>query len=102
MVRRFDPLTGVGTSGQSLQEGRSPDRALKDFCYVVSSVNESARNVWADLWKELEGAATPAGLVMPETQKGFRPSCGWPEFLEKFWLLKHYLDYVHHFCTRAP
>jgi len=76
----------------------SPERALKDFRYVVASVNDNALKVWAELWKELEAGVTDAGLVSPEMRKGFTPSCGWPEFLEKVWLLKHYLDYTNHFC----
>ena len=46
-----------------------------------------------------ESGVTPAGLVGPELQEGFQPCCGWPEFLERFWLLKHYLDYTHRFCN---
>jgi hypothetical protein len=37
-------------------------------------------------------------MVTPEMEEGFKPACGWPEFLEKLWLLKHYLDYIHRFC----
>jgi hypothetical protein len=33
-------------------------------------------------------------MVTPEAEKGFRPKCGWPEFLEKMWVLRHYLDYA--------
>jgi len=84
-----------------LDKGRPPERVLKDFRYVVGSVNDSALNVWAELWKELQGSVTPGGLVAPEMEEGFKPSCGWPEFLEKFWLLKHYLDYTRRFC-REP
>jgi hypothetical protein len=82
-------------------EGPGADRALKDFRYVVASVNDEALKVWADLWKELQGGVTPAGLVGPELQEGFKPSCGWPEFLERVWLLKHYLDYIHRFCNET-
>ena len=97
MVKRVTQSTDTGAPGKLLQEGRSPERALKDFRYIVGSVNESALSVWAELWRELQGLA-PNGLVAPEMRKGFEPSCGWPEFLEKFWLLKHYLDYTHRFC----
>jgi len=76
----------------------APDRALRNFRYVVSSVNESALAAWADLWNELQGGVTPNGTVTPGMAQGFKPACGWPEFLEKLWLLKHYLDYIHRFC----
>ena len=74
------------------------DRALKNFRYVVGSVNDDALKVWADLWNELQAGVTPGGMVLPEMQQGFKPSCGWAEFLEKFWLLKHFLDYTHRLC----
>jgi hypothetical protein len=78
--------------------GPTPERALKNFRYVVASVNESALAVWADLWRELQEGVTPGGMVTPQRDEGFKPSCGWAEFLEKFWLLKHYLDYIHRYC----
>jgi hypothetical protein len=76
----------------------SEDRALRNFRYVVASVNDSALAVWGDLWNELRGNVTTNGMVTPEMEQGFKPACGWPEFLEKLWLLKHYLDYIHRFC----
>ena len=81
--------------------GRSATQALKNFRYVVASVNSDALKVWAELWSELSAGVTPGGLVLPEMKKGFVPSCGWPEFLEKVWLLKHYLDYVQRFCDAS-
>ena len=82
-------------------EDRSAESALKNFRYVVASVNGDAQKVWAELWNELREAVTPGGIMLPKTSKGFTPSCGWPEFLEKMWLLKHYLDYVHRFCDAS-
>jgi hypothetical protein len=81
--------------------GRSAERALKNFRYVVASVNDDALKTWAELWAELREGVTPGGLVPPQTTSGFTPSCGWPEFLEKFCLLKHYLDYIHRFCEAS-
>jgi hypothetical protein len=78
--------------------GRSAESALKNFRYVVNSVNEDALKVWTEMWDELHEGFTPGGIVLPTMSKGFVPSCGWPEFLEKFWLLKHYLDYIRRFC----
>ncbi len=77
------------------------ERALKNFRYVVASIDESALKVWADLWRELQAGVTPGGMVTPSLEKGFVPSCGWPEFLEKFWMLKHYLDSIHRFATEG-
>jgi hypothetical protein len=80
---------------------RSAERALKNFRYVVAAVNDDALRVWADLWKELREGVTPGGMVLPEMSRCFTPSCGWAAFLEKFWLLKHYLDYTHRFCDAS-
>jgi hypothetical protein len=83
------------------EDRAATDRKLKSFRYVVASVNDDALSAWSDLWNELKGGVTPAGAVTPQMQEGFKPACGWPEFLEKFWLLKHYLDYTHRFCTES-
>jgi hypothetical protein len=77
---------------------QAPDRTLRSFRYIVSSVNEEALQAWMDIWKEFKDGVTPAGVVLPAMQQGFQPSCGWGEFLEKFWLLKHYLDYTERIC----
>jgi len=82
-------------------ENRSAESALKNFRYVVASVNGDAQKVWAELWNELRQGVTPGGIVLPKTEEGFTPSCGWPEFLEKMWLLKHYLDYIDRFCEAS-
>ena len=85
-----------GRGGESDAEHQS-----NTIRYVIGAVNDDALKAWSDLWDELRDGVTPAGLVLPEMSEGFTPSCGWPEFLEKFWLLKHYLDYIHRFC-REP
>lgn len=76
----------------------SQDRELQNFRYVVASVNDSALAVWEELWNELRGNAAAPNTICPGEADGFKPACGWPEFFEKFWLLKHYLDYIHRFC----
>ena len=80
---------------------RSAENALKNFRYVVAGVNGDAQKVWADLWNELQEGVTPGGIVLPKMSEGFTPAGGWPEFLEKMWLLKHYLDYIHRFCDAS-
>ena len=80
---------------------RTPESALKNFRYIVASVDADAQKVWADMWNELREGVTPGGIVLPQMSKGFTPSCGWAEFLEKFFLLKHYLDYIHRFCDAS-
>jgi hypothetical protein len=80
-----------------------PATALKQLDHllkVASSISQDANKTWAEMWGELKRLATGGGLVVPEAEKGFVPECGWPEFLEKFWLLKHYLDSIQRICDR--
>ena len=94
-----DGTGGRADSSPRTEADRHPagaGQALKHFRYVVGSINENALAVWTDLWREFHHQVTPSGLVTPQLQQGFVPSCGWAEFLEKFWLLKHYLDCIHH------
>ncbi len=81
---------------------QKPDRALKNLKYVVSAVDADALKTWNDLWDELKNVATISGMIIPEMEQGFCPTCGWADFLEKFWLLKHYLDYINHLCQASP
>jgi len=75
---------------------------LDHLLKVAGSISQDANKTWADIWGEIKPLATGGGLVVPEAQKGFIPECGWPEFLEKFWLLKHYLDSIQRICDRKP
>lgn len=78
------------------------NREVQNIRYIVGSLNEEAQKTWSDLWKELKTGVTPAGMVMPEMVQGFIPECGWAEFLEKFWLMKHYLDSIDRYLYQTP
>jgi len=78
----------------------TPTLELEHLLKVAASVTEDANKVWADIWEEFKRIVTSSGMILPEAKDGFIPSCGWPEFLEKFWLLKHYLDSVQRICTK--
>jgi hypothetical protein len=65
---------------------------LDDFKNVTNSLVQDALTVWADLWAELEGRVESE--EPSQRTKEFEPSCGWDEYLEKMWVLKHYLDFV--------
>ncbi len=67
---------------------------------VVASVAKDASNTWAEMWSQLRPHVTPGGVVSDELERGFVPACGWAEFLEKYWLLKHYLDSIDRICRR--
>jgi len=76
----------------------TPVSQAEHLLKVAESVNQDAANTWAELWAQFKPHVTPGGMVTAEMQKGFVPACGWPEFLEKMWLLKHYLDSVGRIC----
>lgn len=78
----------------------TPMLELEHLLKVAGSVTEDANKVWAEIWGEFKRIVTSSGMILPEAKDGFAPSCGWPEFLEKFWLLKHYLDSVQRICTK--
>lgn len=67
---------------------------LKHRRNVTGVVARDALDTWEEIWRELAGTVTHGIIVLPEAEKGFKPECGWPEFLEKLWLLRHYLDYI--------
>jgi len=73
---------------------------LEHLLKVTGSIAQDANQTWAEIWSELKKLTTGGGLVTPEAAQGFVPACGWPEFLEKFWLLKHYLDSIQRMCER--
>ena len=70
---------------------------LTHFRHVTGSVVQDALNTWSDLWGELENGVACGAAVTPEDGKGFTPSCGWPEFLEKMWVLRQNLDFLARF-----
>ena len=98
MVRRID-WDGVGLNASL--DGSAERRAKKfeHLLKVATNTNQDAGKAWAALWAEFKPLVGNNGMVMPEAQEGFVPACGWPEFLEKLWLLKHYLDSTHRICT---
>ncbi len=77
-----------------------PTTELRHFKNVTGSVMQDALNVWADLWGELQGSVTCGVMVRPEVENRFKPSCGWPEFLEKMWLLRHCFDFTRRFSQQ--
>jgi hypothetical protein len=77
-----------------------PATELQHFKNVTGNVMQDALKVWAELWGELEGRVVSGVVVLPEAKKGFEPSCGWPEFLEKMWVLRHCLDFTRRFSQQ--
>jgi hypothetical protein len=104
MTRDFGRHAGVGVgAGVSETPRVVPATALAQLDHllkVAGSITQDANKSWADIWGEFKHLATGGGLVVPEARQGFVPACGWPELLEKLWLLKHYLDSIQRICDR--
>jgi hypothetical protein len=81
-------------------ERLSLETELRHFRNVNGSLLRGALDKWAELWGELQTQVTSGVMILPDAQKGFVPQCGWPEFLEKMWQLKFYLDSAKRFCEQ--
>ena len=77
---------------------REPVNKTEHLFKVAASVNRDAAEVWGQLWDEIKPHVTASGAALPSLKKGFVPSCGWQEYIERMWLLKHYLDSVDRIC----
>ena len=73
---------------------------LEHLLKVVGSVAQDANKAWAEIWEELRDCTSTGGTRGSQDDSGFVPSCEWPEFLEKFWELKHYLDSIQRICAK--
>jgi hypothetical protein len=98
MIRRFD-WNGIDLDTRTDASGNQRARKLDHLLKVAANTNRDAGKVWAELWSELKTLVGHNGVILPEARDGFVPECGWPEFFEKLWLLKHYLDSTHRICT---
>ena len=83
-----------------ISQDLSPEEDLRLFQRVLDDLLRDAQLTWADIWNDLMGTITNGTVILSEASKGAKPKCGWAEFLEKLWLLKHYLDYTRKFATR--
>ncbi len=94
---------GVGEEGELVYASDSPEVMLRHFRNVTDSLVRGALDVWVSLWEELQERVSHGLMVLPEAEKGFIPfqaGGGWPEFLEKMWELKHYLDSAQRFIQQ--
>ncbi len=94
MRGKFDVPIGVGKDGELLSELCTPEKKLRHLRNVTASVLRDALKVWSDMWEEMKGCVTEGCMVLPRAEKGFKPECGWSEYMEKMWLLRHYLSYA--------
>lgn len=102
-----------GDGSQTSAQAPSPQVELKHFQNVVGNVTQDAMSVWDEIWGELQQGMHTGVAVVPGIEaesaipgeessagKPFKPSCGWPEFMEKMWLLRHYLDFMARFSRQ--
>ena len=93
---------GIDSDGNPVYQACCREEELWHLLNVAGSITRDAAVAWGALWKELRECTSQSGCILPEASKGFVPTCGWPEFLEKFWELKHYLDSAARICKNAP
>jgi hypothetical protein len=96
MPGSFRVLPG-GAGKEQPHETPLPERMLFHFRNVNNSVLQEALDTWGDIWDKLQDFVTHGVLIRDEAVEPLEPKCGWPEFCEKMWLLKHYLDYAKKF-----
>ena len=101
MIRFREEPEQSGCSSPNQTARNTARSADADRFAVAAGVINSAQRSWANIWAQLKPGVTPAGLVTPQMESNFRPACGWPEFLEELWLLKHYLDYTIRLCEKS-
>ncbi len=102
-----------GDESQTLAQASSPQVELAHFRNVTSSVVQDALNAWSEIWGELDSDLVSGAAVAPENEgpqsqsvpigspnRGFTPSCGWPAFLEKMWVLRQNLDFLARFSRQ--
>lgn len=75
----------------------SPETQMRHFREVNASLLQGALDTWGEIWDQMQGSLTHGVMIVPEAAKNFEPECGWPEFLEKMWTLRHYLDHAKRF-----
>ncbi|MHC1729876.1 MAG: hypothetical protein AB9866_28395 [Syntrophobacteraceae bacterium] len=95
MAKQFTVISGNRLSGE--RTVLLPEEKFRHYQNIVSEVLGDAQNTWGELWQEFQGKVVDGVLILPDAQRGFKPKCGWPEFLEMMWLLKHYIDYARRF-----
>jgi hypothetical protein len=89
-----------GEERQTVARIPSSQVELEHVRNVTNSLTQDALNVWAELWAELQNGIACGVAVEMEGRKGFEPSCGWPEFLDKMWILRQNLDFLARFSRQ--
>jgi hypothetical protein len=95
------PMSGTPKDqvGETEHKHITPQRPLsemelRDFKNVIHNLMQDALTVWADAWAELDGRLPSDGKGPVASNQRLEPSCGWSEYFEKMWVLRHYLDFT--------
>lgn len=113
MRQSVKPTEFYGEEPQTAAQEPLPQAELKHYQHVIGDVTQDALSTWAEIWGELQQGVHTGVTIAPKAEEGavtggtepyagepFRPSCGWPEFLEKMWILRHYLDFLARFSRQ--
>lgn len=96
MERQLRVISGRGSNGEDLKILTTEEKQ-RHFRNVIGSLLQDAQDTWGELWKEFQGDLVEGYGILSSDKKGFTPPGGWPEFLEKMWILKHHLDHAKRF-----
>ncbi len=113
-IRQSVKLTEFcGEEPQTAVPASLPQAELAHYQRVIGNVTQDALNTWAEIWGELQQGVHTGVTVASRVDESavgsgveasagepFKPSCGWPEFLEKMWILRHYLDFLARFSRQ--
>jgi hypothetical protein len=67
---------------------------LQKFKNITNQIMQDALHVWAQLWGELESRVPSEDRKSSCVAEKGMSSSEWTEFIEKMWLLRHYLDFT--------
>ena len=93
------PKVQVGETEHKQVASQRPlsEMELREFKNVIHNLMQDALTVWADAWAELDGRLPSGTKGIEGSDLKFDPSCGWTEYLEKMWILRHYLEFTKKF-----
>ena len=84
---------------QIRREVERTNARMRHFRGVAASVMTDALKLWEEIWETCQDPRTCEEIIEGKIEPaGKAPACGWPEFMEKLNLLRHYIDYAKRLC----
>jgi hypothetical protein len=99
MKNRLEPHANA-LARESLPSKISAEGELHHLKNVLGNIMQDTLKTWDELWGEFDERVVSGSLVLPQAEQGFKPACGWPEFLEKMWQLRFYIASAKKFCDQ--